>query len=142
MVRKRCKYGVHLEQAGSILNARVYRSFSLYKVDINSHAEAAAPSDVSFTHDGTTITVTWTPPSSIPSNGYIIMVYYTDFHNVARDVGSVPVSSGSTSQVVIPVTERVYNYTKSVWWLSLIYQVLRLQQYQVYNHVDMCYHYS
>ena len=80
-------------------------------VDINSHAEAAAPSGVSFTLDGTTITVTWTPPSSAPSNGYI--VYYTDFYSPShysepRDEGSVSVSSGSDSQVVIPVTSIVY----------------------------------
>ena len=79
-------------------------------VDTNSHTEAAAPSGVNFTHDGTTITVNWTPPSPAPSNGY--MVYYTDyyiFRHSARDAGSVSVSSGSDSQVVIPVTDIVYN---------------------------------
>ena len=80
-------------------------------VNINSHTAAATPSDVRFTRDGTTITVTWTPSSPAPSNGYI--VHYTDFYSprpysVARDVGSVSVSSGSDSQVVIPVTSIVY----------------------------------
>ena len=41
------------------------------------------------------------------------MVYYVDFyspshHPVARDEGNVSVSSGSDSQVVIPVTSIVY----------------------------------
>ena len=78
-------------------------------VDINSNADTAAPSNVSFTHNGTTITVTWTPTSPAPSNGY--MVYYTDYYSYlhsARDEGSVSVSSGSDSQVVIPVTNIVY----------------------------------
>ena len=79
-------------------------------VDTNSHAAAVAPSGVFFTHDGTTITVTWTPPSPAPSNGY--MVYYTDpysdMYSAPRDEGSVSVSSGSDSQVVIPVTVIVY----------------------------------
>ena len=77
----------------------------------NSHAAAVAPSGVSVAQDGTTITVKWTPPSSAPSNGY--MVYYTDSYSpshrtVPRDEGSVSVSSGSASQVVIPVTDIVY----------------------------------
>ena len=78
-------------------------------VNITSHAEATAPSNISFTLDGPTITVTWIPPSPTPSNGY--MVYYTDFYiysHSARDEGSVAVSSGSASQVVIPVTNIVY----------------------------------
>ena len=78
-------------------------------VDMNSHAEAGAPSNVSFTLDGSTITVTWTPPSPAPSNGYI--VYYTDFYiylHSARDEGSVSVNSGSDTQVVISVTDIVY----------------------------------
>ena len=78
-------------------------------VDSNSHAEATAPSGVSFTLDGPTTTVTWTPPSPTPSNGYV--VYYVDFYSYlhsARDVGNVSVSSGSASQVVIPVTDIVY----------------------------------
>ena len=41
------------------------------------------------------------------------MVYYMDFYSpshrtVPRDAGSVSVSSGSDSQVVIPVTDIVY----------------------------------
>ena len=80
-------------------------------VGTNFHAEAAAPSNVRFTLDGTTITVTWTPPSPAPSNGYL--VYYLDFYSpshlpVARDEGIVSVSNGSASQVVIPVTDIVY----------------------------------
>ena len=82
------------------------------KVVTNSHAEAGAPSGVSAALDGTTITVTWTPPSPAPSNGYT--VYYTDsyspkFRLVSRDAGSVSVSSGSDSQVVIiPDTDIAY----------------------------------
>ena len=80
-------------------------------IDINSNAVADTPSNVRFTLDGTTITVTWTPPSPAPSNGYI--AYYTDFYSPShysapRDEGSVSVSSGSASQVVIPVTDIVY----------------------------------
>ena len=81
-------------------------------VNINSHTAAATPSDVRFTRDGTTITVTWTPSSPAPSNGYI--VHYTDFYSPShysapRDEGNVSVSSGSASQVVIiPITDIVY----------------------------------
>ena len=81
-------------------------------VDINSHAEAAAPSDVSFTLDGPTITVTWTPPSPAPSNGYIV------YYSATEDVGSVSVSSGSVSQAVIPGRQADRAYTVSVVALS------------------------
>ena len=81
-------------------------------VDINSHAEAAAPSDVSFTLDGPTITVTWTPPSPAPSNGYIV------YYSATEDVGNVSVSSGSVSQAVIPGRQADRAYTVSVVALS------------------------
>ena len=99
------------------------------------HAEAAAPSNISFTLDGPTITVTWIPPSPAPSNGY--MVYYTDFYSPARDAGNLSVSSGSASQVVIPVTDIVY--TVSVVAVSDLPSV---QTEAVPGTRIMCYHYS
>ena len=112
-------------------------------VGTNFHAEAAAPSDVRFTLDGPTITVTWTPPSPAPSNGYI--VHYTDFYSlshrtVVRDEGNVSVSSGSASQVVIPVTSIVY--TVSVMAVSDLPSVQVEGVPGTHTYIDMCYHYS
>ena len=81
-------------------------------VDINSHAEATAPSDVGAAQNGTTITVTWTPPSPAPSAGY--MVYY----NTTGDEGSVSVSSGSDGQAVITGRQADRVYTVIVVALS------------------------
>ena len=78
----------------------------------NSHAEAAAPSDVSFTHDGPTITVTWTPPSHTPSAGYTV------YYSTTGDEGNVSVSSGSDSQTVITGRQADRVYTVSVVALS------------------------
>ena len=108
------------------------------KIIIPMHAEAAAPSGVNFTHDGTTITVTWTPPSPAPSNGYI--VYYADFYSYAysaRDAGNVSVSSGSTSQVVIPVTNIVYRVS-----VVAVSDLPSVQTEAVPGRHIMCYHYS
>ena len=110
-------------------------------VDNNFHAAATAPSDVKFTLDGPTITVTWTPPSHAPSNGYI--VYYTDYYifkHSARDEGNVSVSSGSASQVVIPVTDIVY--TVSVVAVSDLPSVQVEGVPGTHTYIDMCYHYS
>ena len=99
---------------------------------------AAPPSDVRFTLDGPTIAVTWTPPSPAPSNGYI--VDYVDFYSPARDAGNVSVSSGSASQVVIPVTNIVYRvYVVAVSDLPSV-QVEGVPGTHTY--IDMCYHYS
>ena len=68
------------------------------------------------------------------------MVYYTDFYiflHSARDEGSVAVSSGSASQVVIPVTDIVY--TVSVVAVSDLPSV---QTEAVPGTRIMCYHYS
>ena len=72
------------------------------------YTEGVAPSGISAAQDGTTITVTWTPPSPAPSAGY--MVYYSTI----GDEGSVSVSSGSDSQVVITGLHADRAYTVSV----------------------------
>ena len=111
----------------------------------NSHAAAAAPGDVRFTLDRPTITVTWTPPSPTPSNGY--NVYYSDyyyrplyFNSVARDEGRVSVSSGSDSQVVIPVTDIVYRVYVTALYNQTSVSIEGVPGTHMY--VDMCYHYS
>ena len=75
---------------------------------ISDYAGGVAPSGISAVQDGTNITVTWTPPSSAPSAGY--MVYYS----TTGDEGSVSVSSGSDSQVVITGLQADRVYTVSV----------------------------
>ena len=75
---------------------------------ISDYAGGVVPSGVSTAQDGTTITVTWTPPSSAPSAGY--MVYYI----TTGDEGSVSVSSGSDSQAVITDRQADRVYTVSV----------------------------
>ena len=76
------------------------------------HAGGVAPSGVSAAQDGTTITVTWIPPSPAPSAGY--MVYYS----TTGDEGSVSVSSGSDSQAVITGRQADRVYTVSIVALS------------------------
>ena len=76
------------------------------------HAGGVAPSGVSAAQDGTTITVTWIPPSPIPSAGYVV------FYSTTGDEGSVSVSSGSDSQAVITGRQADYEYTVSVVALS------------------------
>ena len=78
------------------------------KVVMLYHAGGVVPSGVSAAQDGTTITVTWTPPSPAPSAGY--MVYYS----TTGDEGSVSVSSGSDSQAVITGRQADRVYTVSV----------------------------
>ena len=67
------------------------------------------------------------------------MVYYVDYYSYlhsARDAGSVSVSSGSASQVVIPVTNIVY--TVSVVAVS----DLPSAEVEGVPGTHMCYHYS
>ena len=69
--------------------------YIVYILMVMSHyAGGVAPSGVSAAQDGTTITVTWIPPSPAPSAGY--MVYYC----TTGDEGSVSVSSGSDRAVI------------------------------------------
>ena len=59
---------------------------------------------------------------------------------MARDEGNVSVSSGSASQVVIPVTDIVYRvYVVAVSDLPSV-QVEGVPGTHTY--IDMCYHYS
>ena len=75
---------------------------------MSRHAGGVAPSGVSAAQDGTTITVTWIPPSPAPSAGY--MVYYS----TTGDEGSVSVNSGSDTQAVIKGRQADRVYTVSV----------------------------
>ena len=75
---------------------------------ISDYAGGVAPSSVSAAQDGTTITVTWAPPTPAPSVGY--MVYYS----TTGDERSVSVSNGSDSQAVITCQQADHVYTVSV----------------------------
>ena len=84
-------------------------TYIVYILMVMSHyAGGVAPSGVSAAQDGTTVTVTWIPPSPAPSAGY--MVYYS----TTGDEGSVSVSSGSDSQAVITGRQADRAYTVSV----------------------------
>ena len=79
---------------------------------IDSHTEVTAPRNTNATQNRTTITVTWTPPSPAPLNGYLV------YYSATGDEGSVSVSSGSVSQTVITGRQADRVYTVSVVALS------------------------